>query len=50
MSWKPIIVGVDASPEAAGAAAFAVDAAHVAPGGPARSAAPSPAAERRGKV
>jgi nucleotide-binding universal stress UspA family protein len=26
MSWKPIVVGVDASPEAAGAAVFAVDA------------------------
>ncbi len=24
MSWKPIVVGVEASPEAAGAAAFAV--------------------------
>src|SRR5437588_12392589 len=24
MSWQPIVVGVDASPEAAGAAAFAV--------------------------
>src|SRR4029077_15306740 len=27
MSWKPFVVGVDASPEAAGAAVFAVDAA-----------------------
>jgi nucleotide-binding universal stress UspA family protein len=27
MSWKPIVVGVDASPEAAGAAVFAVEAA-----------------------
>src|SRR6267143_1777116 len=28
MSWKPIVVGVDTSPAAADAAAFAVDAAH----------------------
>src|SRR3989442_12546664 len=27
MSWKPIVVGVDLSPEAAGAAVFAVEAA-----------------------
>src|SRR3989442_12287900 len=28
MPWKPIVVGVDASPEAAGAAVFAVAVAH----------------------
>ena len=52
MSWKPIVVGVDTSPEAAGAAAFAVRAAqraatachlvHAAPEVPARGGNPYP--------
>ena len=52
MSWKPIVVGVDTSPEAAGAAAFAVLAAqraatachlvHAAPEVPARGRNPYP--------
>jgi nucleotide-binding universal stress UspA family protein len=52
MSWKPIIVGVDASPEAAGAVAFGVEAArraatvcylvHAAPDVPARGHDPYP--------
>ena len=52
MSWKPIVVGVDTSPEAAGAAAFAVRAAqraattchlvHAAPEVPARGRNPYP--------
>src|SRR2546428_12435568 len=33
MSWKPFVVGVDASPEAAGAAAFACRVAEQAGGG-----------------